>query len=97
MDEVLREKLLQIQKLESRIAYTLMDRINYPTQEFVVVGSDSKHQVLQTCPEVGMFGVLVRLVYKNMQPILTLSVVYNIVISYNYNMSQNLIDRWLYQ
>ncbi|XP_065896143.1 glutathione synthetase-like [Dysidea avara] len=60
MDETLRKKLLQLQCLESRVTYTLMDRINYPTQEYVVVGSDSKHQLLQTSPEVGIYGVLVR-------------------------------------
>ena len=62
MDETLRQKLLHLQGLESRVTYTLMNRINHPTQDYVVVGSDSKHQLLQTSPEVGIYGVLVRLV-----------------------------------
>jgi len=70
MDEILRQKLIQLQNLDSRVTYTLMDRINYPTQEYVIVGSDSKHQVLQTSPEVGIYGVLVRLVVKIFIPYL---------------------------
>ena len=61
-DEDLKEKLIQIRKMESRVTYTLMDRINYPTQEYAMVDNDSKHQLLQTCPEIGIFGVFVRLV-----------------------------------
>ncbi|XP_065896139.1 glutathione synthetase-like isoform X2 [Dysidea avara] len=59
-DEDIREKLTQILKMESRVTYTLMDRINYPTQEYAMVGNDSKHHLLQTCPEIGIFGVFVR-------------------------------------
>ncbi|XP_065899343.1 glutathione synthetase-like [Dysidea avara] len=59
-DEDLKEKLIQIRKMESRVTYTLMDRINYPTQEYAMVDNDSKHQLLQTCPEIGIFGVFVR-------------------------------------
>ena len=40
-----------------------MDRINYPTQESVIVGNhDSNYPLYQTNTEVGIFGVLVRLV-----------------------------------
>ena len=46
MDETLRQKPLHLQGLESRVTYTLMDHINHPTQEYVIVGSDSKHQFI---------------------------------------------------
>ena len=52
---------MEIWKMESRVTYTLMDRINYPAQECLIVTSDSKHQLLQTSPEIGIFGVFVRL------------------------------------
>ena len=39
-----------------------MDRINYPTQESVIVGHGNKYPLHQTNIEVGVYGVLVRLV-----------------------------------
>lgn len=39
-----------------------MDRINYPTQESVIVGCGNTYPFYQTNTEVGIYGVLVRLV-----------------------------------
>ena len=60
-DDALKQKLLKIQGLEERTLYVLMDRINYPTQESVIVGCVKKCPQ-QTNIEVGVYGVLVRLV-----------------------------------
>ena len=59
-DDALKQKLLEIQSLEERAVYILMDRINYPTQESVIVGCDNKYPLHQTNTEVGVYGVLVR-------------------------------------
>ena len=61
-DDALKQKLLEIQDLEERAVYILMDRINYPTQESVIVSCSNKYPLYQTNTEVGAYGVLVRLV-----------------------------------
>ena len=59
-DDALKQKLLEIQGLEERTVYILMDRINYPTQESVIVGCDNKYPLHQTNTEIGVYGVIVR-------------------------------------
>ena len=62
-DDALKQKLLEIQDLEERAVYVLMDRINYPTQELVVVGNhNNNYPLYKANTEVGVYGVLVRLV-----------------------------------
>ena len=58
--DALKQKLLEIRGLEERAVYILMDRINYPIQESVIVGCDSKYPFHQTSTEIGVYGVLVR-------------------------------------
>ena len=58
--DALKQKLLEIRGLEERVVYILMDRINHPTQESVIVGCDSKYPFHQTSTEIGVYGVLVR-------------------------------------
>ena len=58
--DALKQKLLEIRGSGERAVYILMDHINYPTQESVIVGCDNKYPFHQTSTEIGVYGVLVR-------------------------------------
>ena len=60
-DDALKQKLLEIRDLEERAVYIIMDRINYPTQEPVIVSNhDNNYPFYKVVTEIGVYGVLVR-------------------------------------
>jgi len=60
-DDARKDELLELKGLEERAAYILMDRINPPIQESVII-SNKHHYSAQINSEIGIYGVFVRLV-----------------------------------
>ena len=58
-DDALKHKLLQLKESDERAAYILMDRINPPVQDSVIISS-GRHYPIQTSSEIGVYGVFIR-------------------------------------
>ena len=58
-DDALKHKLLQLRESEERATYILMDRINPPVQNSVIISSGC-HCPVQINNEIGIYGVFIR-------------------------------------
>ena len=60
--------MLQLRESEERAAYILMDRINPPIQESVII-SNGSHYSVQTNSELGIYGLFIRYLQNVCLPI----------------------------
>lgn len=58
-DDSLKAKLLEVQNSKEQTAFILMERINPPTSEAVIINTTGYHH-LQISSEIGIFGVFVK-------------------------------------
>lgn len=59
-DGALKNKLLQLKESDERPAYILMDRINPPKQDSVIISSGCHSDSVPISSEVGIYGVFIR-------------------------------------